>query len=207
MFDTSNDLVLTHSPSRGATFMTASGGAGLDEWDAAMVAVAEQRDRDAFMRLFDHFAPRVKGYLIKQGAEPALAEDLAQDVMLTLWRRADRFDPAQARVGTWVFAIARNRRIDVFRRTNKPELDPDDPALAPSEPAAADDVVEAGQWREKIGAAVAALPEEQAELVRLAFFEELTHSEIAARSGLPLGTVKSRLRLALGRMRRRFEEE
>ena len=207
MFEPVSDPVQASVGETGGGAVSEPAPPALDEWDAAMVAVAQQRDRDAFMRLFDHFAPRVKGYLIKQGAEPALAEDLAQDVMLTLWRRADRFDPRQARVGTWIFAIARNRRIDVFRRTNKPDLDPDDPALAPSEPAAADDLVEAGQWREKIGAAVSALPEEQADLVRLAFFEDLTHSEIAARSGLPLGTVKSRLRLALGRMRRRFEDD
>lgn len=189
--------------------MTATSGdaAAPDVWDRLMVEVARTRDRDAFMRLFDHFAPRVKGYLIRLGAEPALAEDLAQDVMLTLWRRADRYDPAQARVGTWIFTIARNRRIDVFRRTNKPELNADEPGIAPAEPARADDVVEAGQWAAKVAEAVAELPAEQAELVRLAFFEDLSHSEIAAARNLPLGTVKSRLRLALARMRRRFEDE
>ena len=181
--------------------------ADAENWDALMVNVAENRDRDSFMRLFDHFAPRVKGYLMRLGADAAMADDIAQDVMLTLWRRADRYDPAQAKVGTWIFAIARNRRIDVFRRSNKPDIDPEDPSLAPPEPIRADDAGEADQWAARIAEAVDDLPPEQAELVRLAFFEDLTHSEIAERRNLPLGTVKSRLRLALGRMRRRFENE
>ena len=177
------------------------------DWDALMVAVAQQRDRAAFMRLFDHFAPRVKGYLIRIGADPTVAEDVAQDVMLTLWRRADRYDPRQARVSTWIFAIARNRRIDVLRRTRKFDEELDDPSLAPPAPTPADETVSAAQWAEQVRAAIAELPAEQAELVRLAFFDDLSHSEIAAERDLPLGTVKSRLRLALARMRRRLDDQ
>ena len=175
------------------------------DWDALMVAVARDGDRAAFMQLFDHFAPRVKGYLIRIGADASVAEDVAQDVMLSLWRRAEQYDPQQAKVSTWIFAIARNRRIDVLRRTRKFDEELDDPSLMPSAPMAADETVSAAQSANQIQAAIGELPAEQAELVRLAFFEDLSHSEIAAQSELPLGTVKSRLRLALARLRRSLD--
>jgi RNA polymerase sigma-70 factor (ECF subfamily) len=110
-----------------------------------MTAMAKRRDRDAFVRLFELFGPRVKAYLIRQGADRATAEELAQDVMLTVWRRAALFDQNKAAVSTWVFTIARNRRIDTLRRVRRPEVDPEDPALVcePDDPA--DRVVEAAQ--------------------------------------------------------------
>ncbi len=121
--------------------------------------------------------------------------------MLTVWRRAESFDPAQASVTTWMFTIARNKRIDAYRRMNRPELDPDDPALQPEPEAMQDDTVEAGQTADAIREAIGTLPEEQAAMLRMAFFEDKAHSEIAVETGLPLGTVKSRLRLALSKMR------
>ncbi|MEX0758146.1 MAG: sigma-70 family RNA polymerase sigma factor, partial [Tistlia sp.] len=94
-------------------------------------AVAENRDKAAFGRLFRHFAPRVKAYLLRLGTESAAAEELAQETMVVLWRKAATFDPAQASVGTWVFTIARNKRIDRLRRLQRPTLDPEDPLLQP----------------------------------------------------------------------------
>ena len=176
-----------------------------EQWIECMRGVADRRDREAFMRLFDHFAPRVKAYLIRNGADSGAAEDLAQDVLLTVWRKADRYDPSQAGVGTWIFTIARNRRIDVIRRERRPELDPEDPSLAPSAPQAADESVLQAQQEALVASAIRELPEEQANLIRLAFFEDMTHSEIAAVRDLPLGTVKSRLRLAMGRLRKVLE--
>jgi RNA polymerase sigma-70 factor (ECF subfamily) len=170
-----------------------------------MAAVAERRDRDAFVRLFETFGPRVKAYLVRQGADPASAEDLVQDVMLTVWRRAAQFDRDKASVSTWVFTIARNRRIDVLRRTRRPEIDPNDPALVPEPDEPADRVVEAAQRRASLNAAVARLPEEQASLLRLAYFEDKSHSVIAEELALPLGTVKSRLRLAMAKLRTALE--
>ncbi len=170
-----------------------------------MTAVAQRRDRKAFVRLFETFGPRVKAYLIRQGADRASAEDLAQDVMLTVWRRAAQFDRSKAAVSTWVFTIARNRRIDTLRRARRPEIDPEDPALVPEPDDPADRVVEAAQRSKCLHAAVAALPEEQARLLRLAYFEDKSHSVIAEELALPLGTVKSRLRLAMGKLRTALE--
>lgn len=170
-----------------------------------MSAVAERRDRKAFARLFELFGPRIKGYLIRQGADPASAEDLVQDVMLTVWRRAAQFDRSKAAASTWLFTIARNRRIDTLRRVRRPEIDPADPALVREPDDPADRVVEAAQRRASLHAAVAELPEDQAKLLRLAYFEDKSHSVIAAELSLPLGTVKSRLRLAMGKLRAALE--
>jgi len=167
--------------------------------------IALHRDRAAFERLFDHFAPRLNGYLQRLGADPATAEEIAQDAMATLWRKATLFDPAKSSLSTWLFRVARNRRIDGLRRVRSEVLDESEPVL---QPGAAPDPLAllAVQSRdEAVRAALGALPEEQLHLVRLAFFDALTHSEIAARTGLPLGTVKSRLRLAFTRLRRELE--
>ena len=171
-----------------------------------MAAVVERRDRQAFACLFDHFAPRVKAYMRRLGAEPAAAEDLVQDVMLTVWRRAAQFDPSKAGVATWIFTIARNRRIDLVRRERHPELDPDDPALVPGRELGADAAVERTQRDTRLRLAVAELPEEQARLLALAYFEDKSHSVIATELDLPLGTVKSRIRLALKKLRSQLAE-
>ncbi len=170
-------------------------------------AVAEQRDRDAFGRLFRYFAPRVKAYLLRLGSDDGAAEEIAQEAMVTVWRKAGTFDPSQASVSTWVFTIARNKRIDGLRRTRRPELDPEDPALRPEAGPAADRLFDASQRDERLRQALKLLPEEQAEVVRLAFFEDKAHAAIADETDLPLGTVKSRLRLALTRLRRALAAE
>jgi RNA polymerase sigma-70 factor (ECF subfamily) len=170
-------------------------------------ALASGPDRTAFARLFAHFAPRVKSYLRRLGADDALAEELVQEVMLTVWRRAQLFDRRQAGASTWIFTIARNKRIDRLRRERRPELDPDDPALVPEAETPADQQVEAGQRQARLRAAVARLPDEQARLLRLSYFEDKSHSTIADELDLPLGTVKSRLRLALSRLKTLLEDE
>lgn len=171
--------------------------------EADLLSVARERDRAAFARLFDFYAPRVKAYLRRLGAEDAIAEDLMQEVMLSIWRRADQFDRSRAALSTWVYTIARNKRIDALRRDRRPDLDPDDPALmAESEDASRGDLyAEAAQARRDILRAVEQLPPEQARLLRIFYFEEKPHSVIARELGLPLGTVKSRLRLALSKLR------
>jgi RNA polymerase sigma-70 factor (ECF subfamily) len=163
--------------------------------------VARHQDRAAFAVLFGHFAPRVKAYLMRLGADDGSAQELAQEVMLALWRRAASFNPALASVGTWVFTIARNKRIDRLRRERRPEIDPDDPALAPDPAIGADVALDSAQTGDRLRTAIANLPEEQAALLRMAYFEDKSHSTIAAETRLPLGTVKSRIRLALGRLR------
>lgn len=171
--------------------------------EADIRAVAVRRDRAAFARVFAYYGPRVKAYLRRHGADDGVAEDLTQEVLLTVWRRADQFDRARASLGTWVYTIARNKRIDALRRERRPDFDPDDPALvgdAETSPRG-DRVAEALQTRRQMMEAVEHLPVEQAQLLRIFYFEDKPHSVIAAELGLPLGTVKSRLRLALGKLR------
>jgi RNA polymerase sigma-70 factor (ECF subfamily) len=164
--------------------------------------VAELRDRAAFAQLFGHFAPRLKGYLVRLGCEAGTAEELVQDVMLTVWRRAESFDAAQAGVSTWIYTIARNRRIDRLRSESHPTIDPDDPLLVPDEAENAEQGIETAEREHSLRCAIGRLPKEQAELLHMAFFEDRPHSGIAAATQLPLGTVKSRIRLALARLRR-----
>lgn len=168
--------------------------------------VADAGDRAAFSRLFAHYAPRVKGYLLRLGLDGGRAEELSQEVMVAVWRKAATFDRTQASVSTWIFRIARNRRIDAFRRDQRAELDADDPTWTPPSEPAADESLESMQTRAHVRLALAELPPDQQEAVRRAFYEELSHSEIAQKTGVALGTVKSRLRLAFVKLRARLEE-
>ena len=181
-------------------------GPGALELERLMTAVAEDRDRDAFAALFSHFAPRLKAFLMRLGSGGVEAEELMQEAMLMVWRRAESFDSRQAGVSTWVFTIARNKRIDALRRERRPEFDPEDPALIPAPPPAADDEFAAREDSARLRKAIAALPAEQAALIRMAYFEDKAHVAIAEETELPLGTVKSRLRLALGRLRKALKE-
>lgn len=169
--------------------------------------VATRQDQRAFAELFDYFAPRLKSYLQRLGMEPSQAEEMVQEVMIVLWHKAALFDPAKSSLATWLFRVARNRRIDALRRDRSALLDPEDPALHPSQPEAADDIVEAEERDERVRRAMLELPEEQAILVRQAFFLGKSHSQIAEDTGLPLGTVKSRIRLAFSRLRRALEDD
>jgi RNA polymerase sigma-70 factor (ECF subfamily) len=178
--------------------MPAAGGEVHARW---LLAVAQDRDRAAFQALFGHFAPRVKAYLMRLGAPPAQAEDLAQEAMLSLWRKAQLFDPAKASVGTWVFTIARNLRIDAIRREKRPELDPADPMLAPEGERGADEGLAAAEDEDRLRVALKSLPSDQVRVIELSFFADKPHSQIAAELQIPLGTVKSRLRLAMLRLR------
>jgi len=171
------------------------------DFSALVLAVAQRQDKQAFGQLFQHYAPRVKSYLMRHGADNGQAEEIVQETMLSLWRKAGMFDPSKASAGTWIFTIARNLRIDTIRKNRRPEFDPDDPAFVPDPEQSADESMEAGEMRVKIRDALADLPEEQASVVRLSFFEDKPHGEIAKQLALPLGTVKSRLRLAMRRIR------
>jgi len=174
------------------------------EWARLIVAVAAQRDRAAFGMLFEYFAPRIKTYMQRSGATEASAEELAQETMLTVWRKASLFNPAGAGASAWIFAIARNLRIDAFRRERRggvidgsdveAEFQIDDAPPPDSRLAAA-------QSEERVRLALAELSNEQMRVVELSFFEEKAHAEIATILEIPLGTVKSRLRLAMSRLR------
>lgn len=189
-------------------------------------AVATQGDRQAFATLFKHFAPRVKAYLMRSGSAEALAEELAQETMVSVWRKAASFDPARAQVSTWIFTIARNLRIDHHRRqggvlaegiagafhVSGDDIDTDDPqAVDPQAPCPLPSLDEQASTSERergVREALARLPGEQAQLLRLSFFDGQPHAWIAGELQIPLGTVKSRIRLAVTQLRRlldRFE--
>jgi RNA polymerase sigma-70 factor (ECF subfamily) len=169
-----------------------------------LVAVASG-DRAAFRAVFEGFAPRVKSYLMRLGASGAQAEDLAQDAMVQVWRKASSYDPVRAKASTWIFVIARNAWIDKLRR-EKVEL-AYRAAVGPEaeELEAPDAAAERVQTEAQVAVSLGVLSEEQQEVIRLSFFEDKPHSEIAETLALPLGTVKSRLRLALTKLRAHWE--
>jgi RNA polymerase sigma-70 factor (ECF subfamily) len=181
--------------------MTSATPADAADFAALVEAIAARQDRAAFTRVFAYYAPRVKAYLIRLGLGAAQAEEVTQEVMVAVWRKAGSFDARQASVSTWIFRIARNRRIDVFRRDRRETLDASDPAFEPPPEVRPDGAAEAAEREAQVRRAMAALPPEQRDLVRRAFYEDLSHSEIAASTGVPLGTVKSRLRLAFAKLK------
>jgi RNA polymerase sigma factor (sigma-70 family) len=180
-----------------------------DDINAWMCAVGQEADRPAFAALFRYFAPRIKGYLVRGGADDALAEEIVQETMVVLWRRASSFDPARAQVSTWLYTIARNLRIDHYRRQagGAAEMPADwDPEQQPADAHLTPDELLVGAQRERgVQQALTKLPPEQAQVLRLSFFEEHPHAQIARDLGIPLGTVKSRIRLAVTQLRRILE--
>jgi RNA polymerase sigma-70 factor (ECF subfamily) len=179
-------------------------GAGSGDWPLCIAAIAKGRDKQAFAALFSHFAPRVKSYLLRCRLDAALAEELAQETLLTVWRKAATFDPQRAAVSTWIFTIARNLRFDAVKGAPHPDAIEEYPLLESLDPLPADALL-TSEREEKTRRALTDLPEDQAEVVRLSFFEDKPHSEIAAQLGIPLGTVKSRLRLAFARLKTSLE--
>lgn len=181
-----------------------------DLWAERIDAIALRQDRTAFAELFGYFAPRVKAYLLKTGTSEAQAEEIAQETLLSVWRKAPLFDAASAGAATWIFTIARNLRIDAIRRERRGgavrvseveaefEVDggplPDAPILA-------------AQSEARVRAALTQLPGEQLRVVELSFYEEKAHADIARTLQIPLGTVKSRLRLAMKRLRDLLDDE
>ena len=173
-----------------------------EDLKALMQAVARERDRAAYGRLFQYFAPRLIGFMARSGVGATDAEEIAQDTMVTVWRKAELYDPRQAAVSTWIFTIARNLRIDLARRATRrrkgvaalgePEL-----ALVES----AETATLAGEREAQVREALTQLSREQATVLRLSFFSEKPHAEIARELGIPLGTVKSRVRLAMAKIR------
>lgn len=166
-----------------------------------LVQVGAQKDRAAFRTLFEYYAPRLKSYLVKHGANDALAEEIVQNTFVTIWEKSAQFDPKKAAASTWIFTIARNRRIDALRREKYIDIDSENPALEHATAGAPDDAYADASDIEKLHAAIDGLPPEQASLLRMAFFEDKTHQAISDETHIPLGTVKSRLRLALEKLR------
>ena len=208
VFKLFDDIAFPHSlsPNRGVNPSLGLVGMGpriLDDkghsWEELMLMVSTNQDRSAFKHLLNHFAPRIKSFLMKAGADPTMAEECSQEAMATVWNKAKLFDPARASASTWIFTIARNKRIDAIRKIRRPE--PDELTWPDGMEDAQEDALELKQQSEILADAIQNLPEKQRQLVEKAFFKELSHSEIALETGLPLGTIKSRIRLALERLR------
>ncbi|MCL4105065.1 UNVERIFIED_CONTAM: hypothetical protein GTU68_018772 [Idotea baltica] len=168
-------------------------------WVGHIRRIHIDKDQSAFAELFEHFAPRVKSFLMKSGATETLAEECAQEVMATLWQKAHMFDPSRASVATWIFTIARNRKIDALRKLRRPE--PEELTWGPEAEPDQEDVLALQQETQHLKQALSDLPQKQRDLIERAYFGDLSHSEIAEETGLPLGTIKSRIRLALERLR------
>lgn len=173
-----------------------------------LVRAVSAGDRSAFAVLFKHFAPRVKAYLVRAGASVELAEELAQETMVSVWRKAGSFDPGRAQLSTWIFTIARNLRVDHLRRRHEREVgdgavDAGEDELLQLEHAAArpDEQVDAARREGAVRAALRQLSPEQLQAVWLAFYDEQSHARIASELKVPLGTVKSRIRLAVSHLR------
>ena len=164
-----------------------------------MLAVRDTRDRVAFGRLFDHFAPRLKAVVLRSGSAEGQAEEIVQEVMLTVWRKAAQFDPERAQVSSWIYQIARNRQIDVVRKENRPV--PEELGYEAEAEPDASRVIAVEEESGKLRAALGALTPEQRSVIEKAYFGEMTHQDIRDDTGLPLGTIKSRIRLGLERLR------
>jgi RNA polymerase sigma-70 factor, ECF subfamily len=169
-----------------------------------MMSLTRNGDRSAFASLFDYFAPRLNSYLLRLGLERMAAEEITQEVMLTLWLKPGLFDPSKSSLSTWLFRIARNRRIDAARRERRGRIDENDLMLHPAATPMPDDILAEAARADHVRMVMADLPPDQINLLRLAFFDGLSHSQIADATGLPLGTVKSRIRLAFARLRHKL---
>jgi RNA polymerase sigma-70 factor (ECF subfamily) len=185
--------------SHGQRQMTSMVKADEIDWPELVRRIHLDQDKQAFAKVFAHFAPRVKSFLMKGGSGETLAEECTQEVMATLWQKAHLFDPSRASVSTWIFTIARNKKIDALRKQRRPE--PEDLPWGPEAEPDQADVIVLQQETERLAKAVAELPEKQRLLIEQAYFGDLSHNEIAEETGLPLGTIKSRIRLALERLR------
>ena len=172
-----------------------------------LTLIATDRSEAAFRRLFDEYAPRIRSYMLRQGADADLADELAQETLVTVWRKAALYSAEKGSAATWIFTIARNHRIDRLRRQRPwQELTAETAEQLPSDDTPADEAMDLSHRQSRVRAVLKELPPDQIEVVTLAFMEGLPHSQIAERLGLPLGTVKSRIRLAYGKLRNALEE-
>lgn len=171
-----------------------------DRGHEELLAATGKQDRAAFVEIFEYYAPRVKSYLLKHGADDATAEEIVQATFVTVWEKAKSFNPKKAAASTWIFTIARNKRIDMLRKQKYIDINTDSPELENAAAPENDAYAEKDEV-EKLHTAIDALPREQADLLRMSFFEDKSHQAISKETKLPLGTVKSRLRLALEKLR------
>jgi RNA polymerase sigma-70 factor (ECF subfamily) len=173
----------------------------------ALKNIAERQDIQSFKKIFDYFGPRLKSFLMKSGADEAIAEEIIQETMTIIWTKADYYDSSVASPSTWIYTIARNKKIDILRKTRKAILEDIDTAILPPVESKADENIEHDQKFEMVAKYLDDLPKDQLDLLKMNFFEEKSHGEIAEITKIPLGTVKSRIRLALEKIRGKLEQD
>ena len=171
-----------------------------------LMAVAQNRDRQAFTELFEYYGPRLKSFMMRKGADAELAEDLAQEAMIAVWNKAGLYQAGKGSVSTWVYTIARNLRIDRLRRERSNIYYDIDDFDEPSSDPLSDELVSNNQEAKHVAEALNTLPEEQRHIMVMAFMEDKTQAEISGLLDLPLGTVKSRMRLAYRKMSEALKE-
>jgi len=172
----------------------------LNNWSDCLEKISKNKDEEAFKKLFEYFAPRVKSFLLKSGGSENQAEESTQEALATVWQKAHLFDPLKASASTWIFTIARNKQLDAIRKINRPE--PEELPWMSLEQSDARDAIILQEEQNSLALAVSKLPKKQRGLIEKAFYGDLSHSEIADITKLPLGTVKSRIRLSIDRLRR-----
>lgn len=162
--------------------------------------IVEEQDTEAFSALYEAYAPRIKSYMLRQTSDAETAEEVAQEALVTVWRKANLYSPDKGAPSSWIFAIARNLRIDRIRKERVLQPLPDDYDDLHSDDMQADELMILQQRQDALRVALADLPPDQLEVVRLSYIEGLSHSQIAEKLRIPIGTVKSRMRLAYERM-------
>jgi len=192
-----------HGSGNGAPRAPAS---AVDDLGALIVRIGAGADRDAFRAVFVALGPKVKALAMRQGATPAAAEEVVQETFLKVWRNAHAFAPVRGAATSWVYAIARNVRIDLLRQEPAWGALTEDQTQAPSEEPAPDDALASRQIQERVQAVLTSLPAEQAAVIRLAYLDGLSQTEIAERLGAPLGTVKTRMNLAYRKFKAALQE-
>lgn len=206
VFDLSRQMgsieAMTHVPRSLTTAMT-DDSSNLTS-DELIISLAQTKSRDHYAQLFRRFAPKIKAFVMGQGLGAQEAEELAQETLLKVWRKSEDFDPTKASASTWIYTIARNLRIDMARKSSRRRDLPDD--LWVNEARNVDDIISLGQSADALKDLLNGLPTEQKEVLKLSFYDDMSHAEVARALNLPLGTVKSRLRLALGRLRHAFSQ-
>lgn len=205
-----NALLPTHGPLQ-APKQSIVAEAKREELAQAIVRIGISQCEASFCLIYDHFAGRVKSFLVGKGMGEEIAEELMQEIMITVWRKAGTFDPGRAAASTWIFTIARNRRIDYLRGNYRIEVELDD-ALLEREPDNAeaaqplDDELHLLQSSKRLYEALDELPKEQKQVMHLSYFRGQSHGDIAEWLGVPVGTVKSRIRLALQSVRGNMQD-
>ena len=169
-------------------------------WSAMLAEMAVTKDKSLYIQLYQHFAPKVKAYIIRLGVMEATAEELTQEAMLNMWRKSHLFQPDKSAASTWLFTLARNQSIDWMRKHKYPEYSLDN-MQGGIEEVSETDIGEQSVQSERIAQAISQLPEKQAQVVYMSFYEGRSHSEIADRLMIPLGSVKSRIRLAAEKLK------